>query len=87
MRRPAYDETFFQWCLEQGADVLLSVKGNQKTLYRQIQSQFQGKHDIPYTATDHDQKREAITTHVLLHHDSANSSIRFTASDSSALEH
>jgi predicted transposase YbfD/YdcC len=32
------------------------VKGNQKTLYRQIQSQFQGKRDIPYTATAHDDK-------------------------------
>ncbi|MFM8277519.1 MAG: ISAs1 family transposase [Cyanobium sp.] len=32
------------------------MKGNQKTLYRQIQSEFQGKHDIPYSATDHDDK-------------------------------
>ena len=31
--------------------MLLTVKGNQKTLYRQIQCQFQGKRHIPFTAT------------------------------------
>jgi len=31
--------------------VLLTVKGNQKTLHRQIQCQFQGKRQIPFTAT------------------------------------
>jgi predicted transposase YbfD/YdcC len=31
--------------------VLLTVKGNQKTLHRQIQCQFQGKRHIPFTAT------------------------------------
>ena len=36
---------------EQGADFLLTVKGNQKTLHRQIRSQFQGKRHIPFTAT------------------------------------
>ncbi len=36
--------------------MLLSVKSNQKTLYRQIRSQFQGKRHIPFTATDHDDK-------------------------------
>jgi len=30
--------------------VLLTVKGNQKTLHRQIQCQFQGKRHIPFTA-------------------------------------
>jgi predicted transposase YbfD/YdcC len=36
--------------------VLLSVKSNQKNLYRQIRSQFQGKRHIPFTATDHNDK-------------------------------
>jgi len=31
--------------------VLLTVKGNQKPLHRQIQCQFQGKRQIPFTAT------------------------------------
>jgi len=31
--------------------VLLTLKGNQKTLHRQIQCQFQGKRHIPFTAT------------------------------------
>lgn len=31
--------------------MLLTVKGNQKTLHRQIQCQFQGKRQIPFTAT------------------------------------
>lgn len=31
--------------------MLLTVKGNQKTLHRQIQCQFQGKRHIPFTAT------------------------------------
>jgi hypothetical protein len=30
------------------------VKGNQKTLHRQIHSQFQGKRRIPFVATDHE---------------------------------
>jgi hypothetical protein len=33
---------------------LLTVKGNQKTLHRQIRSQFQGKLKIPIVATDHE---------------------------------
>ena len=32
--------------------MLLTVKGNQKTLHRQICSQFQGKRRIPFVATD-----------------------------------
>jgi hypothetical protein len=32
----------------------LTVKGNQKTLYRQIRSQFQGKRRIPFVARDHE---------------------------------
>jgi len=32
----------------------LTVKGNQKTLYRQIRSQFQGKRRIPFVAMDHE---------------------------------
>jgi hypothetical protein len=35
-----------------GGDVLLTVKSNQKTLYRQIGCQFQCKRKIPFTATD-----------------------------------
>ena len=30
------------------------MKGNQKTLHRQIQSQFQGKRHIPFVAMDHE---------------------------------
>jgi predicted transposase YbfD/YdcC len=30
------------------------VKANQKTLHRQIRSQFQGKRQIPFVATDHE---------------------------------
>jgi predicted transposase YbfD/YdcC len=36
--------------------VLLTVKSNQKTLYRQIGCQFQGKRHIPFTATDHEKR-------------------------------
>ena len=36
--------------------MLLTVKSNQKTLYRQIQSQFQGKRHIPFTASDHEKR-------------------------------
>ena len=42
--------------------MLLSIKANQKTLYRQIGSQFQGKRHIPFAATDHD-KRHGRHTH------------------------
>ena len=38
----------------QGADFLLTVKANQKTLHRQIRSQFQGKRRIPFVATAHE---------------------------------
>ena len=31
---------------------MLTVKGNQKTLHRQIQCQFQGKRHIPFVAWD-----------------------------------
>jgi predicted transposase YbfD/YdcC len=36
--------------------VLLTVKSNQKTLYRQIGCQFQGKRHIPFAATDHEKR-------------------------------
>jgi len=36
--------------------VLLTVKSNQRTLYRQIQRQFQGKRHIPFTASDHEKR-------------------------------
>ena len=32
----------------------MTVKGNQKTLHRQIQCQFQGKRHIPFMATDYE---------------------------------
>ena len=32
----------------------MTVKGNQKTLHRQIQCQFQGKRHIPFVAVDHE---------------------------------
>jgi predicted transposase YbfD/YdcC len=42
--------------------VLLTVKSNQKTLYRQIGSQFQGKRHIPFPATDHEKRHGRHTT-------------------------
>ena len=36
--------------------MLLTVKSNQKTLYRQIGCQFQGKRHIHFTATDHEKR-------------------------------
>jgi predicted transposase YbfD/YdcC len=42
--------------------VLLTVKSNQKTLYRQIGCQFQGKRQIPFTATDHENRHGRDTT-------------------------
>ena len=42
--------------------MLLTVKGNQKTLHRQIRSQFQGKRQIPFTATGHDNRHGRDTT-------------------------
>ena len=51
---PAGEADVFRQLQEQGADFLLTVKANQKTLYRQIQSQFQGKRHIPFLATDHE---------------------------------
>ena len=53
---PAHHPPVFQWCLEQGADLLLTVKSNQKTLCRQIGSQFKGKSHIPYAAADQEEK-------------------------------
>jgi hypothetical protein len=38
------------------------VKANQKTLYRQIGAQFQGKRHIPFVATDHDPRQGRHTT-------------------------
>jgi predicted transposase YbfD/YdcC len=45
--------------------VLLTVKGNQKTLHRQICSQFQGKRKIPFTATDYEKRHGRDTTWTL----------------------
>ena len=46
--------------------MLLTVKSNQKTLYRQIGSQFQGKRHIPYIATDQEEKHGRDTIWELL---------------------
>ena len=58
---PAHHQSVFQWCLEQRADVLLTVKTNQKTLHRQIGSQFQGKRHIPHAAKDQEEKHGRYT--------------------------
>ena len=42
--------------------MLLTVKGNQKTLHRQIHSQFQGKRQIPFTAAGHEKRHGRDTT-------------------------
>ncbi len=42
----------FRQLQEEGTDVLLTVKANQKTLHSQILSQFQCKRHIPFAATD-----------------------------------
>ena len=42
--------------------MLLIVKGNQKTLHRQIRSQFQGKRQIPHAAVDHEKRHGRDTT-------------------------
>ena len=51
---PCCPVSVFRQLKEQGADFLLTVKGNQKTLHRQIRSQFQGKRHIPFVASDHE---------------------------------
>jgi predicted transposase YbfD/YdcC len=45
--------------------VLLTVKGNQKTLHRQIRSHFHGKRQIPFTAMDHEKRHGRDTTWIL----------------------
>ena len=45
--------------------MLLTVKGNQKTLHRQIRSQFQGQRKIPFTAMDHEKRHGRDTTWLL----------------------
>lgn len=42
--------------------MLLTVKSNQQTLYRQIGSQFQGKRQIPFAATDQEKRHGRDTT-------------------------
>ena len=46
--------------------MLLTVKSNQKTLYRQIGCQFEGKRKIPFTAADHEKRHGRDTTWELL---------------------
>ena len=38
------------------ADVLLTIKSNQKTLYRQIEAQFQEKRQIPFITRDQEKR-------------------------------
>ena len=45
--------------------MLLTVKSNQKTLHRQIGCQFEGKRQIPFTATDHEKRHGRDTTWTL----------------------
>ena len=40
----------------------MTVKTNQKTLHRQIESQFQGKRKIPCVATDHEVRQSRDIT-------------------------
>ena len=42
--------------------MLLTVKSNQKTLYRQIGAQFQGKRHIPFAAMDFEKRHGRHTT-------------------------
>ena len=44
----------FHQLQEQGADFLLTDKGNQKILHRLIRNQFQGKRSIPFVAGAHE---------------------------------
>jgi predicted transposase YbfD/YdcC len=46
--------------------VLLSVKSNQKTLYRQIGCQFEGKRKIPFIAMDHEKRHGRDTAWELI---------------------
>ena len=52
--RAPYPAPAFRQLQEQGADFLLTAKANQKTLHRQIRSQFQGKRKIPFVAKAHE---------------------------------
>ena len=45
---------FFTSSRRREPDFLLTENGNQKTLHRQIRSQFQGKRHIPFVASDHE---------------------------------
>ena len=47
-------KTFFDSCRSRGADFLLTVKANQKTLNRHVRSQFQGKRQILFVVTHHE---------------------------------
>jgi hypothetical protein len=52
--RAAYAQGVFRQLTEQGADFFLSIKGNEKTLQRQVSRQFEGKRQIPFAATHHE---------------------------------
>jgi hypothetical protein len=48
--------SLFCWCLDQGADVVLTVKSNQPKLYRQIGCQVEGTRKIPFTPMAHEKR-------------------------------
>ena len=48
----AHLASVFQLAAEQGADLLLTVKNNQRRLYRQIVSQFRGHRHFPVEISD-----------------------------------
>lgn len=47
--------------MEQGGDIVLTVKSNQKTLCRLISSRLEGKRKIPFTANDHEKQHSRDT--------------------------
>jgi hypothetical protein len=51
---PSIPRSRFRLLQEQGADFLLTVKPKQRTLHRQVRSQFQGTRRILFLATDHE---------------------------------
>ncbi len=53
-RRAPHAETVFRHLQKQGADFLLTVKANPRSLHRQIGCQFQGNRKIPFMAMDHE---------------------------------
>ena len=61
---PAGEGDVFRQLTEQGADFLLTVKANQRTLHRQISEQFLYSRKIPFTAmvSEHGHGRDTTWT-------------------------